>query len=111
MTKQAIETVIRWKASGKKQAEFCVEENIKLCTLQGWVYQAKKTRLEEGVKTEGFLPVKVVSSGYKLSRNETPERADAYCEIMFSGGGRITIKRSEDLEELSKILTVFSQTR
>ena len=51
----------KWHESDLTQKQFCVEQNIKLCSFQYW-FKKQRFELEPNAEKAGFVPVSVSSA-------------------------------------------------
>ena len=90
-TKERLEMINRWKASGKSISSFCKEENIPYFTFLYW-----RDKLVKKNNRSGFVKIKAIVS---------PKMKDTTCEIIFTNGNRLSFSVSPEAPYLKTLLT------
>lgn len=90
-TKERLEMIDRWKASGKSINSFCKEENIPYFTFLYW-----RDKLVKKNNRSGFVKIKARVS--KITKDNT-------CEIIFTSGNRLNFSAAPEAAYLKALLT------
>ena len=87
-----------WQNSGLSQNRYCDANGLKKSLFKSELYKLRKRRRTNGLEIRGFNLV-------KLPEKVKEKPKEAYCEIRFTGGRRVTFSDKESLLGLKSLIS------
>jgi hypothetical protein len=86
-----------WQKSKLSQKKYCEEKGLKKSLFKSELYQLRKREKKAGPEIGGFNLVKVAKKAEERD-------GEAYCEIRFTGGHRVTFSDKSSLLRLKSLI-------